>query len=66
MRLIVLTFLAFILVSLFSALYFLYHDRGQGTRMLTMLAVRVALSAGVIALLVFSYWMGWIAPGGLR
>jgi len=66
MKIIVIAGLVAVVVSLFSALYFLYHDRGQGTRMLTMLAVRVALSAGVIALLVFSYWMGWIAPGGLR
>ncbi len=66
MKIIVITGLIAVVVSLFSALYFLYHDRGHGTRMLTMLAVRVALSASVIALLVFSYWMGWIAPGGLR
>ena len=66
MKIIVIAGLVAVVVSLFSALYFLYHDRGQGTRMLTRLAVRVALSAGVIALLVFSYWMGWIAPGGLR
>jgi hypothetical protein len=34
--------------------------------MLKMLAVRVALSASLVAFLVLSYWMGWIAPGGLR
>jgi len=66
MKIIVIAGLIAVVASLFSALYFLYHDRGQGTRMLTMLAVRVALSASVIAFLVFSYWMGWIAPGGPR
>jgi hypothetical protein len=27
--------------------------------------VRVVLSMALIAFLVFSWWMGWIAPGGL-
>ncbi len=66
MKIIVIAGLIAVVASLFSALYFLYHDRGHGTRMLTMLAVRVALSASVIGFLVFAYWMGWIAPGGLR
>jgi hypothetical protein len=34
--------------------------------MVKMLAVRVALSATLVAFLVISYWMGWIAPTGLR
>jgi hypothetical protein len=66
MKIIVIAGLIAVVASLFSALYYLYRDRGHGTRMLTMLAVRVALSASVVAFLVFSYWMGWIAPGGLR
>jgi hypothetical protein len=53
-------------VSLFSALYYLYRDRGRGTRMVTALAVRVGLSACVVIFLVVSYKLGWIAPGGLR
>jgi len=55
-----------VIVSLFSALYFLYRDRGQGTRMVTALAIRVALSASVVIFLVVSYKLGWIAPTGLR
>jgi hypothetical protein len=66
MKIIVIAGLVAVIISLFSALYFLYHDRGQGTRMVTMLAVRVGLSAGVVAFLVIAYWMGWIAPTGLR
>jgi hypothetical protein len=65
-RIIVIAGLAAVIVSLFSALYYLYHDRGHGTRMVKMLAVRVALSAGLVAFLVIAYWMGWIAPTGLR
>jgi hypothetical protein len=66
MKIIVIAGLIAVVASLFSALYFLYRDRGQGTRMLKMLALRVALSASVVAFLVFSYWMGWIPAGGLR
>ena len=66
MKIIVVAGLVAVIVSLFSALYYLYHDRGQGTRMVKMLALRVALSASLVAFLVISYWMGWIAPTGLR
>ena len=65
-RYIVIGGLAAVLVALFSALYYLYHDRGHGTRMVKLLAVRVALSAALVAFLVISYRMGWIAPNGLR
>jgi hypothetical protein len=66
MKIIVVAALIAVIASLFSALYYLYRDRGQGTRMVRMLAVRVALSASLVAFLVISYWMGWIAPTGLR
>jgi hypothetical protein len=66
MKIIVVAGLIAVIVSLFSALYFLYRDRGHGTRMVRMLFVRVALSASVVAFLVISYRMGWIAPTGLR
>lgn len=66
MKIVIVAGLIAVVVALFSALYYLYHDRGHGTRMVKMLAVRVALSASVVALLVISYWMGWITPTGLR
>jgi Protein of unknown function (DUF2909) len=65
-KIIVVAGLIAVVVSLFSALYFLYRDRGQGTRMVKMLAVRVALSASLVAFLVVAYFMGWIGPAGLR
>jgi uncharacterized membrane protein len=65
-KIIVIAGLVAVIVSLFSALYYLYHDKGQGTRMVRMLAVRVALSASLVAFLVISYRMGWIAPTGLH
>jgi hypothetical protein len=66
-KIIVIAGLVAVIASLFSALYYLYRDSGQGrTRMVKALALRVALSAALIAFLVLSYFMGWIAPTGLR
>jgi DUF2909 family protein len=66
MKAIVIIVLAAIIAALFSALVFLFRDRGRGTRMLTALIIRVSLSAGLVAFLVLSYYMGWIAPNGMR
>ena len=55
-----------VVASLFSALYFLYRDRGNSTRMVKALALRVALSASLVIFLVVAYKLGWIAPTGLR
>jgi hypothetical protein len=65
-RIIVIVALVLIVASLGSALYYLYHDRGQGTRMVKALAIRVALSACLLIFLVISYKMGWIGEHGLR
>ena len=66
MRYIVSAALIVIVATLASALYYLYHDRGQGTRMVKALAIRVALSAALIVFLVVSYKLGWIGERGLR
>jgi predicted membrane-bound dolichyl-phosphate-mannose-protein mannosyltransferase len=65
MRAIVIVALVAIVTALFTALVFLYRDRGHGNRVVIALAVRVGLSMALIAFLVFSWWMGWIQPGGL-
>ena len=65
MKLVIIAGLVAVVVALFTALFFLYRDKGSGTRMLTALAIRVALSMGLVAFLVVSYRMGWIAPTGL-
>ncbi len=59
MKVIVVAGLIAIVVALFSALVFLYRDRGSGTRMVKALAIRVGLSVALIAFLLVSYWMGW-------
>ena len=65
-RIIVIATLVLIVLSLASALYYLYHDRGQGKRMVRALAIRVALSASLLIFLVLSYKMGWIGESGSR
>jgi hypothetical protein len=66
MKIIIVAGLIAVVAALFSALYFLYRDRGHGTRMVKMLALRVALSASLVGFLVLAYYMGWIGPGGAR
>lgn len=65
MRAIVIVALIAVVTALFTALVFLYRDRGHGNRVVVALAIRVLLSMGLIAFLVFSWWMGWITPGEL-
>jgi len=66
LKIIVIVGLIAVVASLFSALYFLYRDRGHRERMVKALALRVALSATLVIFLVVSYKMGWIAPTGIR
>lgn len=66
MKTVVVVVLVAIIAALFSALFYLYRDRGRGTRMIKALAIRVALSMALVLFLVMSYWLGWIAPTGLR
>jgi hypothetical protein len=66
MKTVVVIGLIAIVVALFSALYYLYRDRGSGTRMVKALAIRVGLSIALVLFLVVSYWLGWIGPRGLR
>jgi Protein of unknown function (DUF2909) len=65
MRIIVIVALIAVVGALFTALVFLYRDRGHGNRVVIALAIRVLLSMALIAFLVFSWWMGWISPEGL-
>jgi len=65
-RIIVIAALVLIVGSLATALYYLYHDRGQGKRMVKALAIRVALSASLLIFLLVSYRLGWIGEQGLR
>ena len=63
MKIVVLVLLFAIVASLFSGLYFVYKDKGATNRAVISLTIRIALSLLVFALLIGSYYFGWI-PGG--
>jgi hypothetical protein len=63
MKIIIIVALVAVVTALFTALVFLYRDRGKGERVVAALAIRVLLSMALIAFLVIAYRMGWIAPG---
>ena len=65
-RIVVIIGLIAVVAALIVAGVFLYRDKGRGNRVVITLAIRVLLSMSLVAFLVFSYWMGWIAPTGLR
>ena len=65
MKIVIVVALVAVVVALFTALVFLYRDRGKGERIVAALAVRVLLSMALIAFLVIAYKLGWIAPGRL-
>jgi hypothetical protein len=64
MRILIFTLIALILFSLGSALVFMIRDKGQSTRTVKALAVRVALSIALFLLLMIGYKLGFI-PGRL-
>lgn len=63
MKIVILVLLAAVLASLFSGLYFVYKDKGTTNRAVISLTIRIALSVVVFAILIGSYYFGWI-PGG--
>ena len=66
MKIVVVVALIAVVTALITAGVFLYRDRGRGNRVVIALGIRVLLSMALVAFLVFSYWMGWIAPTGMR
>jgi hypothetical protein len=60
MKIVVILFLAFIVGSLFSALYYLVRDRGRGERTVRALTVRITLSVTLFVLLMLGYYFGFI------
>jgi hypothetical protein len=61
-KIITLVMLALIVGSLFSALFFMYRDRGSGERTARALTIRVGLSITLFLLLMAGYYFG-IIPG---
>jgi hypothetical protein len=68
LKYLVVAVLIMIVGSLFSALFYLIKDQGQGdsTRMVKALTVRIALSMTLFILLAIAYTTGFIPATGLR
>ncbi len=67
MRYLVIVVLVAIVISMASALFFLYRDAGEGKdRMVKALALRVGLSVGLFVFLMVSFKLGVIPSTGLR
>ncbi|BEH12696.1 MULTISPECIES: twin transmembrane helix small protein [Marinobacter] len=58
LKLLIVVLLLAVMVSLFSGLFFLIRDGGKTSRVVNSLAVRVALSVLLIAVVLTSLWTG--------
>lgn len=64
-RILIITLIVLILVSLFSALTFIYRDKGGNTRVVRALTVRISLSIVLFLLLLAGFYFGLIPQQGL-
>ncbi|MBD7976671.1 MULTISPECIES: twin transmembrane helix small protein [Pseudomonas] len=58
----ILLLLLAILISLFSALFFMVKDQGHGRRMMYALYVRVGLAALTVSLIAWGFYSGHLQP----
>jgi hypothetical protein len=58
LKILIVVLLLAVLVSLFSGLFFLIRDGGKSNRVLNSLALRVALSVALLAVILISLWQG--------
>lgn len=58
LKILIVVLMLAVLVSLFSGLYFLIRDGGKTNRVLNSLALRVALSVALLAVILLSLWQG--------
>jgi hypothetical protein len=64
-KIVVIVMLVLIVASLFSALVFLYKDKGHGNRMAQALTWRIGLSITLFVLLMAGFYFGVIPRQGL-
>jgi succinate dehydrogenase/fumarate reductase cytochrome b subunit len=64
-KLVIVAFLVVILYNLGAGLYYMMVDKGTTNRMAKALTRRIALSVGLILLVMLAIWMGWITPHDL-
>ncbi|GMV28057.1 MAG: hypothetical protein AMXMBFR59_01820 [Rhodanobacteraceae bacterium] len=64
-KLIIVAFMVVILYNLGAGLYYMMVDKGTTNRTVKALTRRIALSVGLIVLVMISIGMGWITPHDL-
>lgn len=64
-EIIVILILLLIVASLFSGMFYMLRDRGQSTRAVKALTLRIALSLFLFFLLMLGYWTGILHPNAL-
>ena len=65
MKIIIILFLLVIVGSLGSALFYLVRDKGNSTRTVKALTIRIGLSVTLFVLLMLGYYFGLIPKQGL-
>ena len=65
-KLLVVVIFVGVLASLASGLLYLVKDRGRSDRTVRALTIRVAISIGLLCLLVLLWALGLIQPHGIR
>ena len=63
--LLIIAFLILILWNLGAGLYYMLVDKRQSKRTVNALTRRIALSVGLILIVMLAIWMGWITPPGV-
>jgi len=58
LKILIVVLMLAVLVSLFSGLFFLIKDGGKTNRVLNSLALRVALSIALLAVILIALWQG--------
>ncbi|MFT5260496.1 MAG: hypothetical protein ACI9J2_002336 [Saprospiraceae bacterium] len=64
-KIIIVMLLLFIVISLFTALYRINKDKGNSTKAVRALGIRVGLSAFLLGLILLGAQLGWIVPHGV-
>ncbi|HLQ25714.1 MAG TPA: twin transmembrane helix small protein [Acidiferrobacterales bacterium] len=59
-KIIVITVLVLIVTSLFSALVFMYKDKGRNERMVQALTARIILSIALFLFLMAAFYFGFV------
>ena len=60
MKILVVVLLFLVIVSLFSALFFMNRDKGNSKRMVTALTFRIVLSVAIFLILIGSFYFGLV------